>query len=659
MHQCPPRQLRLQLCLGQCPPRQLSLQLCLHLQPLRQLRRREPRRKKRNPMEAELISLAIIMLVAFAAPLLANAIPGKPVPEVVFLVFAGALLGPNMAHLIHTDGSSLQLISELGMSFLFLLAGYEINPRCFVSRTGFHAGFSWIASFAIALVVAFAMGHLTEGDLGGIAFAITLTTTAYGTIAPIMKERGITDTAVGKAVTTYGSVGEILPILAMAFLLSARSTAATIVTLAVFVLFCALVAAMPAFARRTGSRLWHYLDASAGEGSRPLMRMIVLILIFLVALSAVFDLDMVLGAFAAGFIMQRIFPEGHGQIEDGIEAIGNGFFIPAFFVISGAAIDLASAFSSPLLLLADIALLVVVRGIMVSLSLRINKETRCMTWRENFSASAYCTMALPLIVAVTSAAVSVGTMQQDMASLLVTAGALTVLVIPVVTSLVRVTSDTFPAHARQAHARQAHAQADRDSAGHSAAARATSDGAQESRESQKARESRESQESQESQHMNLRAFARRTRAELRHAHNDFVNVRKRFREGETHMSSMEYLAVVDASLRAARQAAMAGIAGAAAEAAKLPPEERLKKLEELRRKIDQAAAEAGRDHTGEIQKARALALKHIEKAAQAPVPGGSSDADAGQAVPAEEPQDDAQSAQKPERAAQTGSEDQS
>ena len=54
---------------------------------------------------------------------------------------------------------------------------------------------------------------------------------------------------------------------------------------------------------------------------------------------------------------------------------------------------------------------------------------------EKISASLYCTMALPLIVALTEAAAACGAMDEQMASVLVCAGALTVLVIPIITSL--------------------------------------------------------------------------------------------------------------------------------------------------------------------------------------------------------------------------------
>lgn len=74
------------------------------------------------------VSLAIIALVAFASPFIASAIPGKPVPETVFLLVFGAVLGPHMLGLIHVD-AEVSLVSELGLAFLFLLAGFEIDPK--------------------------------------------------------------------------------------------------------------------------------------------------------------------------------------------------------------------------------------------------------------------------------------------------------------------------------------------------------------------------------------------------------------------------------------------------------------------------------------------------------------------------------------------------
>ena len=396
-------------------------------------------------MASQLISLTIVMLVAALAPFVASIVPGRAVPEVVFLVFAGAILGPHCLNLVRTQGQALDLVSELGMAFLFLLAGYEVRPADLLGRMGAHASTCWLISLGAAVVAVKLLPALSDFDgIAGVAFAIMLTTTAYGTLAPIIRARELDGTPVGNAVTAYGVTGEVLPVLAMAFLLSTRSKATTIIVIAVFLAVCVICALLPRFMERMGSRLRSFLAANLASRSEPVLRFVVFLLVFLITFATLSDLDSVLGAFAAGFVLRSIFPKGLSPLDEKIEGIGNGFLIPVFFVVSGAKIDLAAAFSDPSLLVLFIALLVAIRGVAVWVSLRVNPETRRMPWQERFSATAYCVMALPLIVAITARAQEMGFMESSVASVLVTAGAITVLFVPVITSIVRVSTAAHP-----------------------------------------------------------------------------------------------------------------------------------------------------------------------------------------------------------------------
>lgn len=81
------------------------------------------------------VSLAVIAGAAFVCPVLAALVPGRAIPETVFLLLAGAVLGPHMLGFIHID-EAVSIVSELGLAFLFLLAGYEINPKHVVGGEG-------------------------------------------------------------------------------------------------------------------------------------------------------------------------------------------------------------------------------------------------------------------------------------------------------------------------------------------------------------------------------------------------------------------------------------------------------------------------------------------------------------------------------------------
>ena len=261
---------------------------------------------------------------------------------------------------------------------------------------------------------------------------------------PILRERGLMGTKVGDAVIAYGTWGELGPILAMAILLSTRKGWQTALILTLFATLCLAVALVPAAARKKGSALYRFLEAKADTTSQTLLRATIMILVALVTFSAVFDIDIVLGAFAAGFILRFIRPEGNLSLEAKLDGIGFGFLIPLFFVVSGCKIDLSAIAADPATLIRFIVLLMGIRAVPVAISLALGKTRNIYTVHERASIALYCTTALPIIVAVTSLAVKNGSMNSQTASIMVAAGAVTVFLMPLLAQLVYGITDRHP-----------------------------------------------------------------------------------------------------------------------------------------------------------------------------------------------------------------------
>lgn len=397
-------------------------------------------------MAADFVSLFVATLVAACAPLIARIIPRGLVPETVILLLAGALLGPHMAGVINLS-DPITMVSELGLAFLFLLAGYEIDPKSLSNAQGKRGLAAWAVSIALAFAAVGLSGQFATGDVGGIAVAIALTTTALGTLMPILKERSLEGTPVGNAILSFGTWGELCPVLAMALLLSSRSEWKTLLILAAFVALCVVMAVIPAKARRAGHRVYNFLAAKRNSTSQTFVRACVVLLIGLVTVSAVFDLDIVLGAFAAGFVLRYVVPEGDHELESKLEAIGYGFLIPVFFVVSGAKINLAGVGAEPLLLIGFIVALLLIRAVPIIVALSVGKGKEELSMHNRITVALYCTTALPLIVAVTSVAVKVGALSQDTAGVLVAAGAVTVFLMPLLASLTYRVVDAKPIEA--------------------------------------------------------------------------------------------------------------------------------------------------------------------------------------------------------------------
>lgn len=378
----------------------------------------------------DFVSLLVISALAAASPLLANRIPKKIIPETVILLLLGMALGPyGVVHLITLD-DTVSFLSELGCAFLFLLAGYEIEPKMLFGHQGKRGLATWVATFVIAALVIMAIPGIDLNVIEGWALVIMLTTTAIGTLMPILSERGLMGTSVGDAVISYGTWGELGPVLAIALLLSSRAAWQTFAILAALAALCVFIALRSAREKRHDTAFYRFLEAKAETNSQTFMRFTMFLLMLLVTVSALFELDIVLGSFAAGFVLRFIAPEETGTLETKLNGMGYGFFIPLFFICSGAKIDAAVVISRPFTLVAFIVALMLVRGVPIFVAMRTDKAESRMSSHACASVAMYCATALPLIVAASSIAVNAGAMSQELASTLVAAGAVSVFLMP-------------------------------------------------------------------------------------------------------------------------------------------------------------------------------------------------------------------------------------
>ncbi len=375
-----------------------------------------------------LASLFVIVLVSALVPLVIGLMPGPRIAEVVVLLVLGIVIGPEALDLAQAD-APVALIANIGLGFLFFVAGFELDLSVLRGREGARAGTAWGISVAlsVAVVGALAVGGLVDAP---VPVAIALTTTALGTLLPILRDSGELGGGLGRAVLANGAVGEFCPILAISLFLSSRGEVESLLLLVGFGLIALHVSRATGWLKRNDP-VATLVRVGSETSSQTTVRMTVLLLVGLFLLSGELGLDVVLGAFAAGLVLRATLPEGDERLEQKIDGIAFGFFIPTFFVVSGMRIDIDAIIDSPGKLLAIFVLIVAVRGIPAFLVYR-----RALPGSEPLRLALYAATGLPIIVAISEISIATGLMPPENGAALVGAGVLSVLLFPVLARVV-------------------------------------------------------------------------------------------------------------------------------------------------------------------------------------------------------------------------------
>ncbi|MFJ3879578.1 cation:proton antiporter [Streptomyces sp. NPDC090077] len=378
---------------------------------------------------AQSVTLILIMAVAVLAPLLAYVTARwLSVPLVIFEIVLGILIGPDVLGWAHT-GEVIDVLSQLGLAMLIFLAGYEIRFDEIRGDTLSRSVWAWLAALALGLGAGLLLAHGGGFDKG-VYIGTALTSTALGAILPMLRDSGDLGGRFGTVTMAMGSVGEFGPIIAMALLLSGRAPARSA---AVLIAFAVLSAAAVFWAMRPKPPWFAEVIAKTLHSSAQFaVRLVALMLVAMLGLAQAMGLDVLLGAFAAGVITRLVLhgaaPDSSEAVLSKVEAIGFGFLVPLFFVVTGIQFDLEALLAGGrelLLLPLFLLLFLLVRGLPIWLL-----APRDLGRRDRGALVLFGATALPLVVAITTLGVEDGQLDAGEAAALVGAGMVSVLIFP-------------------------------------------------------------------------------------------------------------------------------------------------------------------------------------------------------------------------------------
>jgi Kef-type K+ transport system membrane component KefB len=384
-------------------------------------------------MESYRTALFVIALSAAFAPLLARMPTRFRMPVVVVELLLGILIGPHIFNWVSPDGL-VDMLGELGLTFLLFMVGMEINLGEIQGRPLTLAVGGWLLSFTVAMACMYIVHAIGLIQAPPILAAVALSTTALGILAPILRDEGILTTDFGKLLMSAAAMGEFGPLMVVSLLIiPTHSTFLHTVFIVAFVGVTFLIADT-AIRARSSSLIDILAQTMQSSGQLP-VRICIALQALLVVLAGKFGLNVVVGAFAAGMVVS-LASKGDGGVilRQKLDAIGYGFLIPIFFIVAGMKFDVSALWANPLApvqIICLLGLLILIRGVPVLL------YNKVLSPSDRLPFALYSATGLPMIVIISEIGVSSGLMAPNRAAVLVGAGMISVLVFPILAERVR------------------------------------------------------------------------------------------------------------------------------------------------------------------------------------------------------------------------------
>jgi Kef-type K+ transport system membrane component KefB len=287
--------------------------------------------------------LALLVAAGLLGPALAAG--RRPLaPVLVGELVAGAIIGRTGFGIVDPAAQPFPAFYALGFAMLMLAAGTEVDLRSPRLRQGVARGG---VAFAVAAVAAIPIGlllakllHLGHAEL----FMVLLAGSSAAVAFPTIQERKLAGPAV-PVLIAWIALADGLTALLLPLTLTgpARIPEALAGDLLIVIVCAATMAA-------GGHLIGRPVTAEAVRESRQRgwalqLRLSVLLLLVLGAIADRSGGSLLVAGFAAGIVLRR-FDQPH-RLAVQLSGLANGFFVPAFFVLVGATLNLRDLVGDP------------------------------------------------------------------------------------------------------------------------------------------------------------------------------------------------------------------------------------------------------------------------------------------------------------------------
>jgi Kef-type K+ transport system membrane component KefB len=326
-----------------------------------------------DSLASVVLALAVILAAAKLGGDAAERI-GQPavLGELVIGVLVGnlTLVGVDWFTFI-TSNATIGILAQLGAVILLFEVGLESTVRDMM-QVGLRSLVVAVLGVVAPWVLGWWVGALLLPDHSVYVHAFlgaALTATSVGITARVLKDLGRAQSPEARIILGAAVIDDVLGLVVLAAMAAVISAAGSGTTLSygslALVLGKALVFLFGALALGMFFSPWLFRFASRLKGSGVLLATALVFCFTLAWLASVIGLAPIVGAYAAGLILEdvhyRDFAKAERQLEDLVRPISS-FLVPVFFVLMGMLVDLTSFMRPEILGLAGVLTVAAVLG---------------------------------------------------------------------------------------------------------------------------------------------------------------------------------------------------------------------------------------------------------------------------------------------------------
>jgi Kef-type K+ transport system membrane component KefB len=304
-------------------------------------------------MATEQLFISVVIILV-ATRLLGEFSQRLRLPPLVGELAAGIIIGPYVLKLVTPD-ESLNVISDLGVFFLMLLAGLQMDPRE-IKKAGLRGGILSVIAFSLPYVSGFAIATLFGlGLIQSMFVGLLLSITAVPVTVIVLMQFGILESKLGNTVITAAVINDIFSLVVLSIVLQLQAasgapvnimetTINSAIKISLFIggifLVDILFRKANVWLQRRGAYFFEKLQTPEAAFGILLMSTILVSVIAQV----VIGLHFIIGTFFSGLIVYKeiIRKENFERVYGIISAITFGFFAPIFFAVIGININMDS-----------------------------------------------------------------------------------------------------------------------------------------------------------------------------------------------------------------------------------------------------------------------------------------------------------------------------